>query len=74
MAGLFAANTVAVGSHVLVYVFISHRCFLIFNSGLVQGFVQAEVGHDRGDNLIALEFSPLLHIASIYVEDKVPIH
>ena len=48
MAALLAADPGAALLHILVDVFVAHFCFGVVDAQLIQGLVQAEVGHDGG--------------------------
>ena len=71
MTALLAAQAAAVGHHVFVDVLIAHLGLGVADAQLVEGFVQAEVGHDGGDDGVAQELAPLLHVLAVDVQDVV---
>ena len=71
MTTLLTADTAAVLSHILVNIFVAHSSLSIADALLVKGLVQTKVGHDRGDHGIGQEFSTLLHVATVDVQDMV---
>ena len=71
MSALLAAQTAAVGHHVLVDVLVAHGGLGVADVQLVEGLVQAEVAHDGGDHGVAQELAPLLQVPAVDVEDVV---
>ena len=57
VAGLLAADAVAVLHHVFVDEAVAHRRLLITDARLIERLVQAEVAHDGGHNLVAGELA-----------------
>ena len=71
--GLFAADQVSVGAHILRDVFITYGRLFIADAGLVERLVQAEVGHNRRDDLGIAEAALGLHVARADIEDLVAV-
>jgi len=71
--GLFAADQVSVGAHILCDVFITNVRLFIADAGLVERLVQAEVGHDRRDHFGIAEAALSLHIACADIQDLVAV-
>ena len=57
--------------HVLVDVLVAHLGLGVVDAQLVEGLVQAEIGHDGGDHGVHQQLAPLLHVAAVDVEDVV---
>ena len=74
VAGLLAADEVAVGPHVFVDVFVAHVGLFIVDPQRIQGLVQAEVGHDGGNDGVVGQLLPLLHVRAVQIEDAVAVH
>lgn len=73
MPGLFAADQVPVGAHILRDVFIAHSRLFIANAGLIERLIQAEVGHNRRDDLGIAEAALGLHVARADIKDLVAV-
>ena len=73
MPGLFAADQVSVGAHILCDVFITNVRLFIADAGLVERLVQAEVGHDRRDHFGIAEAALGLHVACADIQDLVAV-
>ena len=71
MSALLTADTAAVFHHVLIYIFVSHSCFRVVDSKLIEGLVQTEVGHDGGDNSVGQQLTALFHVFSVDVKNVV---
>ena len=71
MAALLTADAAAVLGHVLVHVLVAHSSLGVADAQLVEGLVQAEVGHDRGDDGVAHQLALFLHVATVDVQDMV---
>ena len=52
MAGLLAAQAVSGLGHIFIHVFVAHSRFVVADALPVQSFIEAQVGHDCGDDLI----------------------
>ena len=71
MTALFAAETAAVGCHILINILIAHGGLGIIDTALVKGFVKAEIGHDRGNHGVHQQLAPFLHILTVDIKDMV---
>ena len=71
MAGLLSADAVSVPDHILVDVFVADSSLLVSDACLVKGLIESEVGHDRSHNRVVEELAPLLHVATVNIEDVV---
>ena len=71
MARLLAAQGAAVLAHILIHGLVAHGGLGIADAVPVEGAVQAEVGHDRGDYGIAGQLTAVLHVLAADVEDMV---
>ena len=67
MAGLLAADEVAVLAHILPDVLVAHGGLFVAYAGLVQGLIQAEVAHYGGDEGIGIQPAALLHVAGAHI-------
>ena len=74
VAGLLAADQVAVCAHILCHVLVTDRCLFITDADGVERLVQAEVGHHGRDDFGAVQASLLQHVPRADVEDLVPVH
>ena len=52
MARLLAAQAVSSLGHVFIHIFIAHSRFVVADALPVQSFIEAQIGHDCGDDLI----------------------
>ena len=73
VAGLLAADQVAVLAHVFGNVLVAHGGLFIADAELIERLVQAHVGHDGGDDLGIAEGAVLLHILGAEVHDMVAV-
>ena len=64
----------SVRDHVLVNVLVSDLRLLVLDPDRVQSLIQAEVRHDRGDDLVIREEAFLLHVQAADVDDVVAGH
>ena len=71
MAALLPADAGATLLHILVDVLVAHLSLGVVDAQLIQGLVQAEVGHDGGHHRVGHQLAPLLHVAAVDVEDVV---
>ena len=71
MSGLLAADAVAVPDHVLVNVLVADLRLGIADPGLVKSLIKPEIGHDCSHDSVVEEFSSLLHILAVDVQDMV---
>ena len=71
MAALLAADAAAVFRHILIHILVAHGGLGIVNALLIKSLVQAEVGHNGGDDRVGDKLAALLHIAAIDVQDMV---
>ena len=71
--GLFAADQVSVGAHILRDVFIADGRLFIADARLIERLIQAEVGHNRRNDLGIAEAALGLHIARADIEDLVAV-
>ena len=63
----------SVGAHVLRDVFVAHGRLFIADARLIERLVQAEVGHDRRNDLGIAEAALGLHVARADIEDLVAV-
>ena len=68
VAGLLAADLVAVLDHVLVDVLVADLGLLIADVDRVERLVQAEVRHDGGDDLVVRQLPVLLHVQTADID------
>ncbi len=73
VAGLLAADEVAVLLHVLVDVAVAHGGLFIGDAQAVQGLIETEVGHDGGDHGVGGELAVLLHILGHDIHDLIAV-
>ena len=73
VAGLLAAQRVAVLAHAGIDVLVAHVGGDGLDAGLVEGLEQAEVGHDGGYHGVLDQAAVLGHVAAAYVEDEVAV-
>ena len=71
MAALLAADAVAGLDHVFIDVLIADLGLFILDADAVQRLVEAEVRHDRGDDLVVQELAAFLHIEAVDVQNVV---
>ncbi len=74
MTGLLAAEGIVMCRHVLIDEAVTHLRLLVADTCRLQGLVQAEVGHHRGDNGVILELASLLHVAAADIHDLIAVH
>ena len=74
MPGLFSADAVSVFDHVLVDIFVPDFGLFIFNTDRIQSFVQAEIRHDRRDDLVVQQLAAFLHIKTVDIQDMISGH
>ena len=73
MAGLLAAQQVSVLAHVLRHILVAHGGLLIADAQLIQGLVEAHVGHDGGDHLALAQLALVLHVLGAEIQDLVAV-
>ena len=73
MAGLLAADDVAVLAHILRHIFIAHGGLFIADAQLIQCLIQAHVGHDGSHHLGAIQPVLLLHELGADIHDVVAV-
>ena len=71
MAALLTTDTAAALCHILVNILVAHSGLGITDSLLIEGLVEAKVGHDRSDNRIIHQLTVLFHVAAVDVQDMV---
>ena len=71
MTALLAADPAAVLHHVLVDVFVAYLGLGVVDAQFVEGLVQTEVAHHRGDHGVHQELTPLLQILAVDVENVI---
>ena len=71
MAGLLSAQTAAVLAHVFIDVLVADRGFGVADPGRVERLVQAEIGHQGGDDRVGEQLAALLHVLAVDVKDVV---
>ncbi len=71
MAGLLAAEDIAVCAHIFCNVFIADGRFFIAYSQCVKSLIQAHVAHDRCDDLLFAEYAAVAHIFAADVENMI---
>ena len=71
MAALLAADAAAVFRHILIHILVAHGGLGVVDALLIKSLVQAEVGHDGGDDRVGDKLAALFHIAAVDVQDMV---
>ena len=74
MAGLLAAQTVAVLGHILVHIFVTDCGLLVGDAFPVKCLVKAEVGHDGGNYRVVAQGTNLLHVLAADVENQITVY
>ena len=71
MAALFTTDTTAILCHILIDVLISNGSLCIADALLIECLVQTKVGHNCCNNGVGQQFTALLHIASVNIQNMV---
>ena len=74
VAGLLAAQAVAVLGHILVHIFVTDCGLLVGDAFPVKCLVKTEVGHDGGNYSIVAQGTNLLHVLAADVEDQITVY
>ena len=57
--------------HIFVNILVTNGGLGIADAQLVEGLIQAKVGHHGGDHGVAVELAPLLHVLAVDIQDMV---
>ena len=71
MATLFTTDAAAVLSHVFINIFVANGSLGIADALLIERLVQTKVGHNCCNNGVGQQFTALLHIAAVNIQNMV---
>ena len=71
MSGLLTTDTATVLLHIFVHILVSNSSLSIAYSKLIECLVQTKIGHNCGHNSIGKKLVPILHVATVYVENMI---
>ena len=74
MPALLSADQVIISLHVLIDIAVTDGSLFIIDSGSVQRLVQSEITHNCGDDGVARQLSPALHIFGADIHNLVAVH
>ena len=71
MTGFLTADAVAGLDHVFINIFVADIGLVVLDTYLVKRLEEAEVAHDRRNDLVVQELSSFLHVNAVHIDDVV---